>query len=183
MEEQKDEQLMEQFQSGNKNALQVLFARYVKRVFNFCLRLLGNQADAEDATQDVFLKLFNKQYAFQLGAKFSTWLFTIARNCCFDRLRKRKREVNLEDWSSIGEENANQRASDSNRDLVAIALDKLPSDQREALVLREYQQFSYAEISEIINCSLEKVKILIFRGREQMRAQLEPLLKEGIDND
>ena len=189
-----DEQLMADYQSGNQEAIKVIFERYKSRVLNFCLRMLQNRAEAEDATGDVFLALFSGKYSYDPKAKFSTWLFTVARNNCIDRIRKHKKTVSM--WFSpkntSGEEE--RQVSDTNpsspdqliknetAECVKNAINKLPFEQREAIILREYHDFNYKHIAEILGCSLEKVKILIFRGREQLRNELTSFIKEDHHN-
>lgn len=191
MDERKDEDIMLQFLAGDKEAVSMIFDRYRNPILNFCLRILGNRADAEDVVGTVFLNLFTQKYTYSPGpAKFSTWLFTIARNSCMDRIRKKKRFISL--WFTKEDGTTEAWDVEDSRDLsreelakkdtqtqVRLAITKLPLEQREALVLREYHAQSYEEIAKILDCSLEKVKILIFRGREQLRQELSSLIQEG----
>ena len=191
MAEISDEQLILEFQAGNKDCVSMIFERYKTPIFNFCLRYLGNRPDAEDATGDVFLKLFSHQYTFDPGAKFSTWIYTIARNSCIDRIRKRKFSVSL--WFTAREDGSEgywdiEDPSEVSRDQLAqkevtqsirVGIRKLPLEQKEALILREYQGLSYEEIAKVLGCSLEKTKVLIFRARENLRKELSSLIQEG----
>lgn len=188
--EQRDEELIQLYQNGEKKAVEMLFQRYKNRILNFCLRLLGNRADAEDITGEVFLALFSNRYNVQSNAKFSTWLFTIARNQCVSCIRKKKSFVSM--WFSSKDSNKeeqwdvedkqdhsrNQLVKKEEAKQVQQAITKLAFDQRETLILREYHHFSYDEIAQIRNCSLENVKILIFRAREQLRKELTSLIRE-----
>ncbi len=189
--ERTDEEVLKDYLSGNdEKAAQMIFFRYKTRILNFCLRMLGNRADAEDVTADVFLAVFDRKYAYAAGAKFSTWAYTVARNRCISQIRKRKNLVSV--WfSSQGSEGHEGWEQEDPQDIAGRQLEKreeaalvrqavrqLPYEQREAVVLREYHQLSYEEISQILNCSLEKVKVLIFRGREHLRAELSSLIKE-----
>jgi len=186
------EEIMMDYHSGkDEKAAQMIFFRYKTRILNFCLRILGNRADAEDVTGDVFLKLFSKKYIYDPKAKFSTWLYTVARNSCISRIRKRKNLVSV--WfSSKGSHTYQEWEIEDSRDLagqelekreaakqVRRAIGKLSFEQREAVVLREYHDLSYEQISQILNCSLEKVKILIFRGRERLREELTSFIMGG----
>ena len=171
--------------------MEMLFSRHKQKVFNYALRILANRADAEDITSDVFVRLFDKNYQFRLGAKFTTWLFTVVRNACIDCIRKRQKTVSwwvksdtsgeLKEWvvegaSGTADEGLIQEEISSE---IQKAMHKLPLNQKEALVLREFQDLSYQEISEIVQCSVENVKILIFRGREQLRKELSSFMQEG----
>ena len=186
-----DEELMIDYQSGNSEAIQTLFERYKVRLLNFCLTLLKNRADAEEMTSEVFLALYVNKNAFTGQAKFSTWAYTIARNKCVSALRRRRNVFSL--WF-FDEETESQSALDvadpkdipsqklAKEEMAAYlrqAILKLPQEQREAISLREFHDLSYEQISEVLDCSLEKVKILIFRAKEQLRIKLAPFIKEG----
>jgi len=189
--DQRDEDIMLDYQSGNDEAIEMIFTRYQDKILNFSMRILGNRADAEDVTGDVFLTLFSKQYAYNHAAKFSTWLYTVARNSCISRIRKRKTLVSV--WFTSKESNrAEQWDIPDTNDLshdqlekketaayVRQAISRLPLEQKEAIILREYHNLSYEEISKVLNCTLEKVKALIFRARENLRGELIAFIKEG----
>lgn len=187
--EQTDDELWQSYNSGNQEGFEALFHRHKGKVFNFALRMLASRADAEDVTSETFLQLFNRRYQADSRAKLSTWLFTVARNNCLTRLRSAKYSLSMwfkSDDAGVYEE----RQVEDDRDLPAEALSKkeaaravrqainrLPVEQKEALILREYSGKEYAEIAEILECSLEKVKVLIFRGRERLREELAPIIK------
>jgi len=190
--DQTDEQLMFEFQQGATEAFDALFTRHKKGVFNFSLRILSNRADAEDVTAEVFMKLFEKKSYYQpQRAKFSTWLFTIAYNVCISKIRSRKSTISL--W--FKKDGANEETpwdipdqtpstpeklmTIENVLIIQRAIHKLPERQKEALILREYNQFSYQEISQIMNCPTGQVKILIFRAREFLRENTPHLKTEG----
>ena len=190
--DQKDEDLITEFQQGNLAAFDALFGRYKKQIFNFSLRLLNNRADAEDATSEVFMKLFEKKNYYQpTNAKFSTWLFTIAYNVCISKIRSRKSTASLwfrrnNDTEETPLDIPDQTPSTpeklmtlENILMIQRAIDKLPEKQKEALILREYNQFSYQEIAQIMTCSIDQVKILIFRAREFLRDNTPHLKAEG----
>ena len=185
-----DHELMQEYADGNQQAIEMIFERYKSKILNFCVRILGNRADAEDVTGDVFLKLFANKYTYDPRAKFSTWLFTIARNDCISRIRKRKNLVSIwfgnknseqaDQWdipdeSHMPDHTAKQKETQT---FVRRAIQQLPLEQREAIVLREYHKMNYEDISKVLNCSLEKVKVLIFRGREKLRVELASFVKE-----
>ena len=188
--EQTDEQLIEEFFAGNPKCMEIIFHRHKIRVFNYALRVLANRADAEDTTSDIFLKLSSKQFTFQPQAKFTTWLYRIVHNACIDRLRRQKKifswKIKTEDgeekeWDLADEKDLPREELDQKEKgiLIRKSIDRLPLQQKEAILLREYQNLSYQEISEILDCSLESVKILIFRARESLKKELAPLFREG----
>lgn len=185
-----DEELIFEYQRGNREAFEMIFERYKKPILNYCWRILGNRADAEDATGDVFTSVLSQKDSFKPQAKFSTWLFTIAHNACISKLRKRKPVFSLwvkkddheemEEWA-IPDPKPLPHAElleKERMEAVKKAILKLPEAQKEALVLREYQELSYEEISSILGCSKENVKILIFRARERLRMELLSFFKE-----
>ena len=190
---QTDEELIIDYLRGNDQAMELIFLKFKTQVFNYAFRLLSNRADAEDVTADTFLAIFAKKYLYQPEVKFVTWLYTVVRNACIDRLRKRKRNVSLSVWDredneteggqiDVVDEKAvpvediqeNERARQ-----VQAAINKLPEDQREAIILREYHSMDYQQISQIMNCSLANIKILIFRARENLRKELSSFIMEG----
>lgn len=188
--DRQDEELILAYQNGEKEAIEVIFHRYKKPVFNYALRILSDRAEAEDVVSDIFVMLFVKKDSYRPEAKFSTWLYTVARNICFSKLRQRKKFFSF--WVKDKKDNEYHQLDIPDLELspekltveketslsVQKALDRLPIVQREAIVLREYQKLSYQEISVVMDCSLEKVKILIFRARETLKKNLSYLIKE-----
>lgn len=186
----KDEQLMREFQTGDREAMQQLFQHNKVRIFNFCFGMLGNRADAEEVAGDVFLALIKNKYLYDPNRTFSTWIFTIARNMCLNRIRKRKQTVSLwycssgsdqyESWDVEDQRDQSREslAKKERAQMVRRAIAGLPFEQREALELKQYHGFSYVEISQILNCSLEKVKILIFRAKEHLKSKLASFIRE-----
>ena len=169
----------------------MLFKRHKEGLFNFALRLTANRADAEDAVSHSFMMLCEKKYESREGASFKTWLYTVARNLCLSKLRHRNKFFSL--WSSKDDEELRPieiadtrdipRDSLNQQEMMAIiqkAVGRLPPEQKEALLLREYHGFSYEEIAQVLDCSLEKVKVLIFRARNHLKEMLPPVvLEEG----
>ncbi len=186
----RDEELMFEYKVGHTQALEDIFQRYKVRILNFAFRILGNRADAEDVVGEVFYILTDKKESFRQESKFSTWLYAIARNACIDRIRRRKRIVFM--WFKQDKGSQDFRswdiADDKNfiddvtkKDIayhIKAAVNKLPLSQKEAIVLREYHNLSYEEISEILTCSISKVKILIYRARKRLKNKLLPVLGE-----
>ncbi len=186
-----DEELIQSFYNGDREALGVIFERHKEGVFNFALRMMSNRADAEDVTGDVFGPLCGSHGRFSPNASFKTWLYTIARNACLDRIRTRGRwgsawfqkedsgELLPMDFPS-GEMNPSQNLQ--NKEVashIRSAVQKLPQDQREALILREYEDLAYDQIAQILGCSLANVKVLIYRARVQLKDTIPAFIKEG----
>lgn len=189
MMDQTDQDLMKAFQAGHNEAVEMMFQRYKLRVFHFCLGILGHRADAEEAAGATFLKLVQHKNTYHSDRTFSTWLYTLARNQCIDQIRKRRRVTFPWTVSRDGEERSWDvpDARDlSHEDLhkqemareVRAAISRLPLNQREALVLKQYHGLSYIQISEVLGCSLDSVKVLIFRSKERLRTELASFVKE-----
>jgi RNA polymerase sigma-70 factor (ECF subfamily) len=185
-----DEEVMMDYQSGNDTAFRELFHRYETRILHFCQRLLGNRSDAEEAAGEVFLAVVAKRNGYHAGHKVSTWLYTIAHHKCVDRVRRRRWMVPL---GGMREDTEDEAPGDPPAEQASVvetlsrddvgrrvrqALAGLPEKQRAAIVLRQYHECSYEQISEILRCSLANVKILIFRGKEQLRKDLASFVKE-----
>ena len=182
---------MMEYTSGCKEALEELFQRYKNRILNFALRILGNLADAEDVVSEVFYTITVKPHRYAPSGKFSTWLYTVAHNASISKIRSRKRvffqwfkkdpdDPEYQQWDvPDAKPGVDAQLEDSDTSVhVRKAIESLPLEQKEALVLREYQDLSYHDISQAMGCSLDKVKVLIYRARERLKKELEPLVKE-----
>ena len=180
--------LIEKSKQGDLAAFEQLIMDYQKKIVNLAYRMLGNMADAEDAAQDIFVRVFRSISTFNEKAAFSTWLYRIATNVCLDLLRRKKRQ-NEQNTISInrGEENDEyelpiedngpspyeQAKRNAAMDALEKALKNLGEEQRLVVVLRDINGLSYEEIAEITNCSLGTVKSRINRSRLMLRKLLE----------
>ena len=168
---------MEQLRSGDETALAELMRQYRHPIVNFCYRLLGNASDADDVAQETFVRCYQARQRLRPGAKLSTWLFTIARNLCLDRLRYRKRHPtepleSAPEPVTISDEIGNREISSA----IATAVAQLPEDQRTVVVLAEYHGQSYAEIAAIMHCSSKSVEARLYRAKQTLREQLRSWL-------
>jgi RNA polymerase sigma-70 factor, ECF subfamily len=186
-----DEELIQRFYEGDREALAVIFERHKEGVFNFALRMVNNRADAEDIISDAFGRVCDGHNRFVPNARFKTWLYTIARNACIDKIRSRKKwgsmwfqkkdsEEHLPmDFPSHDESASEVLQRKEAAQHIHTAINQLPSDQREAIMLREFQELAYDEIAQILGCSLSNVKILIYRARVQLKDNIPAFIKEG----
>jgi len=187
----KDEEIMMEYRAGDILALEEIFQRYKKPILNYAFKLLASFADAEDVVGEVFYILTSRKDKYEPVAKFSTWIYTIAHNVAIDRIRRRRRIFFF--WQKKDSESDSYEELDipdtrfmpdteaQKNDLAAYvkrAIDKLPFQLKEAIVLRQYHNLSYEEIAAVLNCSLSKVKILIFRAKESLRKELLPYMEE-----
>lgn len=172
-----DQELMRVVQAGDFSPASEIYDRYSARIYNFAFRFLKNAEAAEDATQEVFVKMMRHANQFQGDAKLSTWLFSITANWCRDYLRKADNKakeaedvlVTLPSPGDSPERNLEQR---ENEQKVRKALSALTPEQREAILLSRYQGLSYAEIAQIAGCSEGAVKTRVFRAMETLKKTL-----------
>ena len=167
------------------DAFGAIVDEYQKNVYNLALRMTGNPEDAQDMSQEAFIKAFNSLASFRGDSKLSVWLYRIVSNVCLDFLRSRKRrqtvslnmddgeggssELEIPDLSAMPEEELNRRLT---REAVRKGLLSLPEDQREILLLREIEGLSYDEIAQALELEAGTVKSRIFRARKRLCAQL-----------
>jgi len=182
-----DEELIERFQNGDVYAFDLIVKRYKNQLLNFIYRFLGNTEEAEDFVQETFLRVYRNRKAYQKVAKFSTWIYTIAGNLAKTELRKRKRRrffsiselgYNDKDYD-ISDENYNPERDVDGRikeTMIHEKIMELSPKFREVIILRDVQQLSYEEISEIVNIPLGTVKSRVNRGRLKLQEKLKPLL-------
>lgn len=182
-----DEELVESFQRGDTSVFDLLVERWDRKIQGAIYRVVGPSEDARDLCQEAFLKAYRGLGTFKKDARFSSWLYQIALNVCRDRLRRRRGRhlVSFDDLDEASQAASTPsvptplqlaEASDiSHR--VARAVADLPQDQREVIVLKEYQDLTFAEIADVLNLPLSTVKTRLYRGLVQLRERLE---HEGI---
>jgi RNA polymerase sigma-70 factor (ECF subfamily) len=186
--------LLKKSQEGDIAAFEKLIEGYQKRVFNIAYRLVGNYDDASELAQEVFIKVFKSLRKFKGQSSFSTWVYSITKNVCFDELRKRKnKKIVYIDEDIKYDNNEMQRQIEDDRpqpDIIAEknevkkivheAIQELSQDHRIVIVMRDIQGFSYEEIARILNCPEGTVKSRINRARlslKQILQKNEELLK------
>jgi len=169
-----DEKLILRFQEGDINAYNELVKRYKDRLLNFVFRYFNNREQAEDVVQDTLIKLYTHASYYKKIAKFSTWIFTIAKNNALTELRKNKRKQTDSLWTEDGKVidiNSKEQSLDVKvQNEIAIDqlnkfLDEIPENFRMAVVLRDFQELSYDEISKILEIPIGTIKSRINRGR------------------
>jgi len=177
-----DEKLILRFQEGDINAYNELVKRYKDRLLNFVLRYFNNVEQAEDVVQDTLIKLYTHASYYKKVAKFSTWIFTIAKNNALTELRKNKRKKTDSLWTDDGQVidiNSKEESLDSKvQNEIAIDqlnkfLDEIPENFRMAVVLRDFEELSYEEISKILEIPIGTIKSRINRGRIQLAEKMK----------
>ena len=179
--------LIERCLKGDQRAWDDIVRLYWRKVFNVAYKFVGRQDEAEDLTQDIFLKLFKSLKTFDRRANFSTWLISVSRNLCIDHYRSMRREHDVVTHDVDVVSLARPSALDSpqvaleQRDRVALlraALDKLAPSLRTAVMLRDIQELSYQEIAETLGVPEGTVKSRINRGRTELARQIGRLREQ-----
>jgi RNA polymerase sigma-70 factor (ECF subfamily) len=184
-----DEDLMVQYQQGQVRAFELLLSRHRKPIFNFILRYVGDRETAEDLLQETFMRVIKGADAYKRQAKFTTWLYTIARNLCVDQTRRRKhrRHASLDAPMSASEESGTlldvipgtEMASDRktvNKELhetMQAAIGSLSEEQREVFLMREFLDMPFKQIAEVVGVPENTVKSRMRYALEKLRLELD----------
>ena len=181
-----DEELVDAFQGGDLAAFDVLVYRWDRKIQAAIYRIMGTEEEARDICQEAFLRAYRALGSFKREARFSSWVYQIALNLCRDRMRRNRGRtvVSLDELEEAGnglmQKGPNPldlvEAGDVSR-VVANAVAALPAEQREVIVLKEYQDLTFVEIAEILGVPLSTVKTRLYRGLGQLRHRLE---RQGI---
>jgi RNA polymerase sigma-70 factor (ECF subfamily) len=180
---------MLRYRDGDVRAFELLVTRHRKPLFNFILRFVRDPAAAEDVTQETFLRLIKGADAYQRQAKFTTWLYTIARNLCVDAARRGKHRKAASLDAPIGDDDGSASLLDfvpdgaagvdrqaQSRELGARlrqAIESLPDEQREIFLLREVADLQFNEIAAVVGCPENTVKSRMRYALEKLREALE----------
>lgn len=183
-----DDELMREYQKGEALAMDELVRRYKNPIYRFAYRLCVNAHEAQDVAQEVFLRLHQYRNSFSPQGKFSAWLFSIAHNLCVSRLRRRKWWGIWPSMPDCPDEQVETESPDPSPDVVVEGneaqgkvkecIRALPFLQREALILREYENLDYRDIARILKKPQGTVKTLIYRARQTIKTKLLPYVEE-----
>lgn len=187
-----DFQLIRSFQAGDEASFAELVRRYQRQVANIIYLTLGDRSEIEDLTQEAFIRVYRSLERFAFDSSFYSWLYRIVVNLCIDELRRRKikRTLSLDffsesrlerEESSVTQRSGAEEVLDQEkRATILTALDKLSPDYKMVIILREYNDLSYAEIATILKISPQAVKSRIFRARSELRKLLQDYFKERL---
>ena len=183
-----DHDLLTRFEQGDMEAFQTLFSRHQRPLYNFVLRSVRAKDVAEDLTQETWARVVRRASEFKRGSRFTTWLYTIARNLCIDRSRRMKHRNHLSldttprsdaptlleriDGGAVPTDRT--AASRGLRERVAVAVEALPEEQREVFLMRQIQGMAFAEIAAVVGAPENTVK-------SRMRYALERLQNDLAD--
>jgi len=185
--------LIRAFHKGEDGAFDALVVRYKDRIFNLCLRFLGDPQEAEDTAQDVFIKAFKSLNKFRFESSFYTWIYRIAVNSCKNKVKSLWYRFRKNDaWNESSEESpevfqgeyrsdayGNPAVSLENKEIMHAlkkAVNSLPSDQRLVIILRDIQGLSYEEITDITGFKLGTLKSRLSRARYNLRERLGDMI-------
>jgi RNA polymerase sigma factor (sigma-70 family) len=174
VEGQADQLEMLAVRDGDVERIGVLFDRHHRMLFNFFLRLTANRGLSEDLVQDVFFRMLKYRQTFQAGTSFTSWMYQIARNAHIDQARKRRLEIVPDGettWDNVAsvEDDPEERLQNAQEvRLLRRALDRLPLEKREVLVLSRFQNLKYSEIAEVLGCEVGAVKVRVFRAIREL---------------
>ena len=176
--------LIEQCLSGDQVAWETIVRQNWRKVFNVAYKFVGKHDEAEDLTQDIFLKIFKALHTFDRRANFQTWLISISRNLCIDHYRSVRKEratmardVDASELSPVSRERTplGELEQVDLKSLIRQALAELPATLRQAVTLRDLQEFSYQEIADQLGLPEGTVKSRINRGRLELARQIRRL--------
>jgi RNA polymerase sigma-70 factor (ECF subfamily) len=179
-----DAVLVERIRSGDRYAFNLLVWKWEKPIYNLALRVLGSEEDAAEVCQEVFIKAYMHIHEFRGDARFSTWLYRIAINCCHNHLRRRQRQrklqVQVPDVEGAAAPDAEAVIHQTQLvDRIHRALQALPEDQRLVVELRVMHELSVEEVARIMGIPEGTVKSRLYYAVKRLRELLRPLLREG----
>ncbi|AXG71373.1 ECF RNA polymerase sigma factor SigW [Kordia sp. SMS9] len=179
-----DQDYIAQIRSGNVNVYSALVSKYKNMVFTLALRMVENKEDAEEVSQDTFVKAYKALDRFKGTSKFSTWLYRIVYNTSLDHLKKSKRVVLSEHIDEINEADIGSMQNaltyieaKEKKQMIEKALLQLPEEERVLLTLFYFEELSLREISEIIQLSYDNVKIKLYRSRKKLFHMLKNVVE------
>ncbi len=190
---QQEISLIEKVKKGDISSFEALIAPYQKKAFNIAYRMLGNLEDANDVTQEAMIKIYKSIAGFQGKSSFSTWVYSVVSNSCIDYIRKNRKAVivSLDREYDTGESMYKLEVADEMntpeylfekneiKRMIHDAINQLNVDQREIIILRDINGFSYHEIAEILKCSEGTVKSRISRARSSLKVLLNKKLQRA----
>jgi RNA polymerase sigma-70 factor, ECF subfamily len=185
------EELMTRVGEGDEDAFEALVLRHQTYVLNFIYRFIGDRTQAKDLSQEVFLRVWQAAKRYEAKAKFTTWIYRIASNICFNELKSDRRRRRFQFFRSgeeggqdIEEKFPDDSPSSENLLLtrernrqITDALQGLPANQRIAIILKRYDDLSYEEIARIMDCSVSAVESLLVRAKRALQEKLKTFQK------
>ncbi len=183
MQDLSDKELVEKAKKGDVSAFEQLLFRYEKQIFCYILRFINQKENAEDVTQETFIKLYRSLKTFDPEYKFRTWLYTIATHTAYDWLRKGKKMQELfiiDDPDNQFETSSDETAykeleMKENKEMVDKAIDKIKPKYKAIVVLFYRDDLSYEEISQVLDLPINTVKTHLYRAKKALSEELKNL--------
>ena len=183
----KEKDLIEEIRRGNARAFTDLVERYKDLVFTLSLRLLGNREEAEEVSQDAFIKIYKSLATFKGDSKVSTWIYRIAYNTALDRIKKNKRthgHVEIDQVRKMGladmDDALDKMVQEEKRQLIDQCLAKLPTEDAGIITLFYFEEKNLLEMEKILNVSANTIKVKLFRARKKLAGIMETSLEREI---
>lgn len=187
-----DDIIINQILAGDANAFTVLVDRYKDLVFTLGLRMLKNREEAEEVTQDTFIKVYRSLNKFKGDSKFSTWIYKVAYNSCLDQIKKNKKHQNnveINEFTQYQIKTINDAfdvlVEEERNQMIQDCLNLLPSEDSFLLTLYYFEEQSLEEIANIVGLNANNVKVKLFRSRKKLasilKEQLEPEIIEHYE--
>jgi RNA polymerase sigma-70 factor, ECF subfamily len=160
-----DRKVIERVLKGDTEAFNILVRQWEKPIYNFIFRMIGDRDEAMDLSQDCFMKAYRELRTLKDRDRFSSWLYRIAHNVCISRIRRDQGKT----WVELDPDSGSTHSPVENRLAVEKALQQLPEDQREVVVLKVFQSLKFEEIAAIQNAPVSTVKSRLYMGFEKLR--------------
>ncbi|MFQ6082806.1 MAG: RNA polymerase sigma factor [Candidatus Aminicenantia bacterium] len=170
----KEKELIKQLKKGNKEAYRHIVNSYMRRAYYIALGFVHNEQDALDISQEAFIKAYRKIKNFNPNKKFFPWFYQIIRNLCFDHIKKRKKinEIPLDGVRILNTEKEDREM----KKVLWEGIDDLPLEQKEIIILRYFQEFSYQEIAQILNKPTGSIMSSLYYAKRKLKKELEKYL-------
>ncbi|HUN65145.1 MAG TPA: RNA polymerase sigma factor [Bacteroidota bacterium] len=166
--------------AGDERAFTALYHRYKGQMYRFCLRMTSDADAAGDIVQGVFIKVFERHAQLQHAERLRAWLYTIARNDCLTHIRTAGKQIPLGERAEYGPGDGEVYDRAEDRTIITEAIGRLIPEQREVILLREYEGMSYTEIAEVLGIAPGLVKSRIFSARRKLFELLKPMFSERV---
>jgi len=188
-----DIDLMLRVKNGDDGAFSQLIKRYYNKILNYVYKYTNNRESSEDLTQEIFMRVYKSANNYEPEAKFSTWLYKIATNLCLTEVTSKSRKKSasldeiqenigsLEDIKSIDQLDVRYRVEI--KSIIHNTMEELSDNEKSALILCKYEQLSYDEVAEMLDCTVGAVKTYVYRGRMKLINKLKPLLGDVDVNE
>ena len=181
MDQKTDAEIVARVLKGDRQAYDLLIDAYKGPVFNLAFRMTGSLPDAEDLTQEIFIRAYQKLYQFDQQKKYFTWVYTIAANLIRNHLKKKSKEIQNHRKDRAFSESSSQKADSGEEDLLSEEnmkrldenMRKLPVDLREAIILKFHQDLTFEEVAAITGDSVSAVKMHVYRGLEKLKFMMD----------